>query len=121
MNYGIGLMQIRESLKLSTTEFAEKCGITPGDVFKFEENCEKITKKEAEDICEKINVPIQLYVFLCMEREDVKNENKLHMYDMISEPIKSLIIEILGMNENDTVDGEKVQDLIDSLKSILGE
>lgn len=46
MNYGHGLRVIREALNMDTIDFADKCGVTPGIIFKIEENCEEFNKEE---------------------------------------------------------------------------
>lgn len=110
MNYGRGLYQIREAVNLDTNKFAELIGKTPGFVFKIEENCEDITKEEANSVCLHLQIPIEAYYFLCTEASDVPNQEKRYLYEMLHQNIKEVLLAcVWTIHECDTLPGEKMK------------
>lgn len=124
MNYGYGLKQIREALDLDTIDFADKCGVTPGTIFKIEENCEDINKPELKGILQKLDMDNELYILLCCEKTDVP-EHKWSSYDLLIPVMKEIIILLLSdpAEDHEPIHNQeemsaKLDELIVNLKSL---
>ena len=120
MNHGRGLRNIREVTGLSTSEFAEKCGLTAGDIFKIEENCEKASKVEVQKICKNLNIPREAYAMLCLDLEDVSPEKRF-LFEIIAPTVNDFLLNLVDKKDDDVIDNDVIQPLIDKLKEILNK
>lgn len=129
MDYGRGITEIREALGMNMREFAERVNSTAGTVFKFEGNYEKITKEDAEAFCKALNLPMEMYYFLCLDPNDL-TDHKKYLFEMLGEEmrdaLKAYFIPQLeaGVDMKKEIDsnGRMLMDKIaDKIKVILNE
>jgi len=83
MNYGKGIKTIREGLGMDTIDFSDLCGMTPGTIFKYEENYEDLTMKEADALCSALKIPIDFLQGLSTEVNDIPVQYRYLFSNMV--------------------------------------
>lgn len=129
MDYGRGITEIREALGMNMQEFAERVNSTAGTVFKFEGNYEKITKEKAEAFCNAINIPLDVYVFLCLDIADFEGTQQ-YIFETLGQEIKDACTAYLipkfaeGADPNEPIDenGRKlIEKIVAKMDILIGE
>ncbi len=124
MDYGHGMKTIREALGMNTSDFAFKCGVTPGVIFRIEENCEGPDMPEIKSILKYIGLDMELYTMFCLEDKDVQ-EDKREMFRTLQPLINDVVVQLLQDPSKDDEPlhdqagmADKLDRLIEGLKSL---
>lgn len=93
MNLGKTIKNIRSKKELSQIDLAFKCDITQTYLSQIEGNLKEPSISVLKSISNILEVPLPIIFFLSMDEDDVKIE-KRETFEMISNPLKSLINEV---------------------------
>ena len=115
MNFGKGLITIREGLEMSTKQFADLISMTPGDVFKYEESYENMTKDDAEAICKALKLPIEMFLGLSSEIKDIAPRGQ-HLFQQAEEKLVEATLMFVKM---ENIDGYQID--IQRFKQLMRE
>lgn len=114
MNYGKGITTIREALEMDTIDFADLCDMTPGQIFKIEENCEELTMNEALKLCKQLKIPIDFLLGLSAEMKDYPPEAEEIFIKIVPKLTEATLLSI-------RCDHKKSPDDLAKIKKIMAE
>lgn len=120
MNYGKGLTTIRTGLGMDTIDFSDLLNLTPGTVFKYEENHEDITLKESVELCKQLKIPLDFFLGLSMEVKDVPMQHQFVFAQVVEKLTNVTVMVIRAENlDGEKIDVKRVNDILDEVKTIL--
>lgn len=120
MNYGKGLTEIRTGLDMDTIDFADLCGVTPGTIFKYEENHEDITLKETMELCKALKIPLDFFIGLSTEPVDVPFQWQFR-FTQLYPKLRDVTIMIIRADhiEGEKLDMKKYEQMMIEIHQIL--
>lgn len=120
MNYGHAIKVIRQGLDMETIDFADKCGVTPGVIFKYEENHEDITLKETMQMCKTLRIPIDFFIGLSTEPKDLPMQWQFRFTQLYPKLRDVTIMLIREANiEGEVLDEKKYSELMKEIHIML--
>ncbi|MGB0950257.1 MAG: helix-turn-helix domain-containing protein, partial [Marinirhabdus sp.] len=98
LNISDTLESIRMEKRLNKGEFASLCGISNSYYSEIIKKKKSINLETLEKICEKIKVPIDVFIFKAINENAIEDENRRKLVREI-QPLMSKITDLLYSND----------------------
>lgn len=92
MNLGTAIKIVRKKKNISQKELANKCGISINALSQIELNESFPQKGTIQKICTELEIPPSYLLFLSISEDDVP-EDKKKMFNLLSIPLRQLLLE----------------------------
>ena len=100
MNAGTIIRKLRKQAGISQGDLAKACKLSQAYLSLVESNKREMHMSSLKRICEELEIPVPILLFLAMEESDVP-EGKRDAYNTLFPAIKAMLVELFPKTKTD--------------------